>query len=71
MIKRDVASMRENTKEELKNNNKTQDFNEVVEKEYNELRLYKVTDMINFEQQGDQSEGVSELDRQIDGLSYI
>ena len=63
--------MRENTKEELKNNNKTQDFNEVVEKEYNELRMYKVTDMINFEQQGDHSEGVSELDRQIDGLSYI
>ena len=49
MIKRDVASMRENTKEELKNNNRTQDFNEVVEKEYNELRLYKVTDMHNFE----------------------
>ena len=63
MIKRDVASMRENTKEELKNNNKTQDFNEVVEKEYNELRLYKVTDMLNFEAQADHSEGVSELDR--------
>ena len=60
MIKRDVASLRENTKEELKNSNRTKDFNEVVEEAYSELLQYKVTDRHNFEQQGDQSEGVSE-----------
>ena len=60
MIKRDVASLRENTKEELKNSNRTKDFNEVVEEAYSELLQYKVTDRLNFEQQGDQSEGVSE-----------
>ena len=55
MIEREVASLKDSTQEELKQANKNMDINDVVDKEYNELRMYKVTDMHNFELMGDQS----------------
>jgi len=39
MIEREVSSLKDGTKEEIKRNNKNMDDAEAIEKEYNEMRM--------------------------------
>jgi len=73
MIEREVSSLKDGTKEEIKRNNKNMDDAEAIEKEYNEMRMYRVTDMHNFELMGsnDPNDQKTDAERQVEGLTYI
>ena len=47
-IKREVEGLKDGIRDEIKKKNRKMDDGEAIEKEYNEVKSYRVKDQVNF-----------------------